>query len=274
MSRRLLTCLVFLWILPGSALAQNDTHPMVSSTYGLSLGVFFPSRTIDLGAGANVQGPQQDVDFRDSFGIARSDRLFEADFIWRFGEKWSLAGQYYSASDQATKSLEEDVTWNDVEFGADTFIRAETGLKLMRVFFGRSIGNDDRMDAGIGVGFHWLDLRASVEGEILVGDGLEFRREVVGAKAPLPNIGAWYRRSLSPRWAFQARADWFSADIGEYDGRLLNLSVGAEYLLFRNASLGVAYNDFELDVSVESSNWDGTAEVGYEGPYVYLSFYW
>ena len=247
---------------------------MVSAKYAVSLGVFFPSRAVDLRAGVNVQGPERNVDFAKSFGIERDDRIFEADIIWRFGKKWSLTGQYYSASDRATKSLNEDVTWNDVVFGAGSEVRAGTELTLARAFFGRSLGNDERVNAGVGAGFHWLEIGAWVEGEGLVGDALGFRREAVSAKAPLPNIGAWYRRSLSPRWGVRASVDWFSADVGEYDGGLLNVSAGAEYLLFPNATLGLAYNHFDLDVGVDSSRWKGNAEIGYEGPYAYVSIYW
>jgi hypothetical protein len=260
--------------LPGAALAQSEVHPMVSSKYALSLGVFFPSRTIDLRAGVNVAGPENEVDFTKSLGIDRKSEEFEADFLWRFGEKWSMSGQYFRSSSQKNRSLDEDVNWNDVVFEEGSFVRGETELTLFRVFLGRSFGSDERVEAGIGAGIHWLELGAAIKGEIRVGEGLEFREEAVAAKAPLPNIGAWYRRSLSPRWALQARADWFSANIDEFDGGLLNLSVGAEYKLFRNAALGVAFNKFELDAGVDNSLWSGEAKVGYDGPYAYLSVYW
>ena len=247
---------------------------MVSSKYALSLGVFFPTRTIDLRAGANVQGPETEVDFTKSLGIDREDQEFEVDFLWRFGEKWSMSGQYFKGTGQASRTLEEDVTWNDIVFEEGSFVRSKTELTLFRVFFGRSFGSDERVEAGIGAGLHWLDLGASIEGEILVGDGLEFREEAVAAKAPLPNIGAWYRRSLSPRWALQARLDWFSANIDEYDGGLLNMSVGAEFKLFENAALGVAYNSFGLDVGVDNSDWSGDADISYDGPFAYVNFYW
>ena len=101
-----------------------------------------------------------------------------------------------------------------------------------------------------------------------------FRREAVSASAPLPNIGAWYTYSISPRWALKGRLDWLSASVGDYDGRLVNASLGVNYQVFEHAGLGLSYNLFDLEVGVSKSGWRGRWETNYEGPYVYLSFFW
>jgi hypothetical protein len=90
----------------------------------------------------------------------------------------------------------------------------------------------------------------------------------------LPNIGAWYKYSISPRWALRTRFDLLSADVGDYDGLLLNVALGVNFQAFEHFGIGVNYNYFELDVSIDKSGWRGNIETTYEGFYVYASFYY
>ena len=122
---------------------------------------------------------------------------------------------------------------------------------------------------------HWLQFGAFIEGNLILGDDTtEFRRESVTAVAPLPNVGAGYMHSLSPKWALRTRVDWFSASIGEYDGTLINASLGLNYQALEHFGIGLNYNVFDLDVDVKKDNWRGNANISYDGPYAYLSFYW
>jgi hypothetical protein len=252
--------------------AQDSVHPDLDSRYSLDLGLFFPERKIRLQAGL-APGTTR-IDFGREFGLEKKDQMFAVDFRWRFGEKWSLAAQHFSASAAATAMLEEDVEWNNLVFSRGTNVDASTEFALYRLFVGHSFAKSDDVDFGVGAGIHWLDMSAVIAGSILVNDAVTFRREAVSASSPLPNIGAWYGHSLSSRWAFKARADWFKASIDEYDGRLLNFQVGVNYAWFRNGGVGVAYNYFEVDAGVNAPNWQGVAEVTFKGPFAFVNIYW
>ena len=261
----------------GVGAADDNVHPEVSSRFNIDLGIFFPERKTRLGAGLNV-GDDRGIDFSDEFGLDKQYETFALDFSWRFGEKWSVSAQYFETSGKSESVLEEDVDWNGLVFQAGSSVEASTGFTLYRTLVGRSFGNDERTDFGVGIGLHWLELKAALAGNVLIsGDasqGVVFTEEAVAASAPLPNIGAWYKYSLSPRWALRARVDWFSAAVDEYDGTLLNWQVGANFNLTPHIGLGVAYNAFHLDVGVDSSKWYGTAELDYEGPFAFVSIYW
>lgn len=259
----------------GMASANDAVHPEVSSRFNVDLGVFFPSREAILGAGLDVG---EDIDFADKFGLEKQYETFALDFNWRFGEKWSASAQYFETSGKAESVLDENLDWNGVVFQAGSSVQASTGFALYRAMVGRRFGDDERTDFGVGIGLHWLELKAAIAGNIRVvtdtGQSIVFAEEAVAASAPLPNIGAWYQYSLSPRWALRARVDWFSAAVDEYDGTLLNWQVGANFSLTPHVGLGVAYNSFHLDVGVDNSRWYGTAELNYDGPFAFLSVYW
>ena len=154
-------------------------------------------------------------------------------------------------------------------------VRGGLDFTLIRTFFARSFDSADHHDYGIGLGIHWLEIGAFIEGlAIINGEDAGFRRESVRAAAPLPNIGGWYTRSLSPRWSFRARLDWFSADIDTYDGTLINASAGVNYQIVENFGIGASYNLFRLDVGVDDNDWRGEVTTSYQGLFIHASAYW
>ena len=90
----------------------------------------------------------------------------------------------------------------------------------------------------------------------------------------MPNVGVWYRYSLSPKWALRTRFDYLSVDIGDYNGSLVNGSLGFNYRLFENFGVGLSYNIFELDLGITRTDWRGEVKSRYEGLYVSASAYW
>ena len=120
-----------------------------------------------------------------------------------------------------------------------------------------------------------MEIDVFAQGEFFLNDeSTGFRRESVSAAAPLPNIGAWYLYSPSPRWAIISRLDWFSASIVEYSGGLTNAGIGVDFQVLEHLGIGLNYQYFELDVDVKKSSWRGAAEVTFDGLFAYMSLNW
>ena len=261
--------------LPASALAQStaSSHPALSSKFYVSAGAFFPDKNFKIRVDGTVPG--EEIDFEEALKVDDSETTWSLVFDWRFGEKWSLSGQYWEISDSATAVLEEDIEWEDVVFQEGTFASTGIGLKVARVFFGRKFSTGPRHEFGAGAGFHWLELDAYLEGQILTSEGnLERRRESVEYDFPLPNIGAWYTYSWSPKWALMTRVDWLSASVGDYSGGLWNARLGINWAIWEHFGLSAAWNFFELEGDVDKSDWRGKVESEQNGPYIALSVTW
>ena len=249
-------------------------HPYLQRGFSLDVGVFFPDRHLDLSVNGSVAGENDEIDFDQGFQLGSADETFAAELSWRFRGKWSVVGQFFKTSDSATVVLEEDIEWGNVVFGAGSFATAGSDFTLTRIFFGRSLNTGKSHDVGIGGGIHWLHIGSFIEGEILINGMPSAARRSVSAEAPLPNIGAWYKYSISPRWALRARLDLFGADIGDYDGLLANASLGLNFQAFEHVGLGLSYNYFKLDINIDKSDWRGNIETIYDGIYVYASMYY
>ena len=257
--------------LDSSAQEQSDVHPFISSKYSIQVGAFFPSKDFRIGVDGSVAGNGNDFDFDKSADLNTSDSVFALEFKWRFGRKWS-ARLHHFTTDQTEKTvLEQDIQWGDQTILAGSSATAGASFDLTRVFFARSFDSRDDMDFGIGLGVHWLELGAFIKPDVITSFGEKSAAKVSG---PMPNIGAWYYYSPSPKWFIGGRLDWLDVSIDKYSGGIANVAVGVNYQLFKNFGLGIKYQLFRLAVDVDNDKWHGRAEFDYDGAFVYLSGNW
>ena len=253
----------------------SNVHPSLTDKFVLDLGMYFPERSVTIRVDGSIAGINREIDFEKDVNLSNSDETFAMDFGWRFGEKWSLLTQHFQSSDSIGAVLNEGIEWNDEVFGQGSNVVAGQDFSVVRVFFGRQFSSNEQHDFGLGIGLHWIEIGAFLEGEIIAGGGTNvIQRESVSAEAPLPNLGAWYRYSFSPKWAFKSRIDWLDADIGDYSGNLTNVGLGVNYQMFDHFGIGVNYNVLSLDLGVNKSNWHGQFNTRYEGLFAYVSASW
>jgi hypothetical protein len=265
--------LVF-FVMPLGLQAQSgEDHPLLVDKYLLTAGMFFPDK--DLEVKINGTNPGDLIDFDERFKTGSSESTGSFNFRWRFGEKWELQGQYWTTSDSGSAVLEEDIRWEDAVLETGSFVGAGAGIDIARLFFGRKFSSGPNHEFGIGLGVHWLQLEAYVEGQALTNLGdTEFYRGAAQADLPLPNIGAWYTYAWSPKWALISRVDWLSASVGDYSGGLWNAAVGVNWAIFRNFGITASYNYFELDGDVKEDSWRGSVTVSQTGPFLALTASW
>jgi len=274
---RLIFGLVCLWCLTASRLSvaedADDLHPYLDSEFTLDLGVFYPDRKLNLGVNGTVGGINDEIDFDEGVRLDSADTTFSAELAWRYHAKWSIVGQYFKSTDTKRAVLEEDIEWGDIVFGAGSNAAVGSQFSLTRIFFARQLNSNRSHDVSIGAGIHWLHIGAFIEGEILVNGVPASARRSVSVEAPLPNIGVWYKYSITPRWALRSRLDLFSASIDDYDGRLINVGLGVNFQAFEHFGIGLNYNYVELDLKINKSDWRGNVRTTYDGIYVNASFY-
>jgi hypothetical protein len=257
-----------------TAQSGSGIHPWLEDDFTIVLGGFYPRKEFKVSV--DGESSRQGIDFDRDAAVIDSETTAMLDFRWRFGEKWSVAGQYYATRDDGQAVLQEDITWGDNVLQAGSNVGAGADLDLFRAFVGREFFTDeDYHEFGLGAGLHWLQLGAFIEGEMFINDETQgFRRESVTADLPLPNIGMWYWRSLSPRWLLTTRLDWFSASIDEYSGSLWNAGVGINYQPWDHVGFGLSWQFFRVDLDIDKSTWQGTAELQQDGPALTVNFNW
>lgn len=265
---------------PLAAWGQDSAvHPYLSGKYFASIGIFRTDQDMKLGLDASVDLPDPEpapyVDFSETLGFSSSDETFSAEIGWRFSDKWQLRGQYFRVDDNVRLTLEQDIEWGDAEFNAGTSVGAGTDMQITRLFFGRTFRSSDSSELGLGIGGHILDLEAYVDGNATI-DGVDvgYRKERASVAQPLPNFGAWYLHAFNSNWAAVVRFDWLSADVGKYDGRIINSAASIGYAIGDHFGVSLAYNFFEIALDVDDDDWQGRMKIRFNGPYVAFTGYW
>lgn len=275
LSQAILCLSLALAIFPASAQQNGDVHPSMTSKFRADLGVYGPKRGFTIQVDGNLD--EQNLPYELSRGIGHDDRdpLLNAEFGWRFKDKWALSAQYFSASGTGQSVLEDTVEWKDIEYPIGATVRVGADFAVARIFVSRHFLQQENHALGIGLGVHWLNVGVQIEGQAFLADlTSEFRRESVAVTAPLPNIGAWYRYSTSRNWMLSARADWLDVTIGEVGGGLLNLRVGADYSFSDHFGMSLNYQFLRINVDVEKRFWRGQLIIDYRGPAITFNAYW
>jgi hypothetical protein len=258
---------------PLQAAEDEPIHPLMKDRFNASLGAFLADKELKISL--NGQDANDLIDFGERWGFDSTENSFAGEFRWRFGEKWSVSGQYFSSKDEGTAVLEEDVAWGDYVFREGTFAGAGFDMTVARLFAGRRFSTGPRHEFGLGLGAHWIELGAFIEGEVRVNDASTgVRRESVSTGAPLPNLGAWYYYAFSPKWLARARLDYLDVSFEEYSGGLTNVSVGIEYQMLEHLGVSMSYQYFGLDVDVTATTWKGEVDVRLQGPFLSLTANW
>jgi hypothetical protein len=219
------------------AAAQDEVHPFITDKFAVQMGLFMPSKGLNLSVDGTVAGVNQEFDWEAATGFEDDDEVFMLEGKWRFGEKWSFRAQYYETNKTSRAVLEEDVYWRNNIIAAGSSVTAGTEFSLVRTFFGRSFDNRANVDTGIGLGLHWLEIGAFINPDVNTTGDLSAAK----VSGPLPNFGAWYYYSPSPKWFLGGRLDWLDAKIDKYDGGITNVSAGVNYQLFQHVGIGVKY---------------------------------
>jgi hypothetical protein len=274
-------CLLLLAAGLQSAHAQGDTvdsgeiHPLLHDNFFLGIGAFWPQKEFKLRTSGTIPG--EEIDFDEVFRFDESETTGNLDFFWRFGggRKWSLQANAWRVDSAGSAVLTEDIVWDDIIFREGSFVGAGVDLSVARVLLGRKFWGNDTYEVGFGLGLHWMEIGAFVEGEIRIDDeSTDLQRGDAKAEFPLPNINFWYLQQLSPRWAFSTKVDWLSASVGDYSGGLWNVETGVHWQAFRHVGFSATLAYFELDGSVKDDDWRGDISLTQYGPRarVYVNF--
>ncbi|MFC1690238.1 hypothetical protein ACFL0N_02100 [Pseudomonadota bacterium] len=276
-SLTLCLCALFLSSVTSSVQAQDyDYHPYLSDKLYVSLGWMRSSNsfTLESDLGDDIG---DEIDFDDSLGVSDHSTFFNGQLRWAFDSerKWLLSGQYFSNNAKGSAELLEDVEWDGVTWKKGTFVDSGAKLSVSRLFLGYSFFKNERNDFGFGIGIHNLKIKAFIEGEVIIDDETsEFQEGDVSESQILPNIGGWYAFSPARDWLLHARVDWIGASIGDYDGHMWNMNIGVNWQAFRHVGFDLSWQYFNLDVSVDSDDWTGGADMTYSGPVIAVTGNW
>lgn len=249
-----------------SAHAQN-----VDDRYWLEVQAFWPDidTSVSVAGNGGLVGTEIDLESDLKLKDRKSLPAFFAGA--RFGDHWSIIGEYYALNRSGSASANRDLTFDDVTFPAGATISSEFDTDVYRVAIGYSFIRNDKVDFGAAVGLHVTQFTIGLEGQGHVGAAaVQSQTRKRDALAPLPTVGLYGAYQATPRLSLGGRVDYLSLKVSDYDGRLINAEARLSYRVFKNVGVGVMYRYVDYDLDIEKDRWNGEIAYKFKGPALFL----
>ncbi|NOR20437.1 MAG: hypothetical protein GQ538_10175 [Xanthomonadales bacterium] len=209
------------------------------------------------------------IDF-DRAGLDETDYSYWLTFNWRSAKSrwgaWFGSWEYDAIGSRqwgggfeipvgASISTSFDAKWYIVE-GTYSFVRTES------------------LDAGIGFGFHMVDLDTTINTRIQIGDQeVSNISRQLDTLAPLPNVLAYLHWKFTANWHLVSRVGYFSLDYNQYSGEMTNAHALLNYELSPRWALGFGYQFVDLDLDVEKDKYVQIYDMNFSGPMAFVRFH-
>jgi hypothetical protein len=253
------------------AFASSAHAQAVEDRYWLEAQLFWPDIDTSVAVAGNggIVGTQIDLESDLKLKDRKSLPAFMAGA--RFGDKWSIIGEYYTLDRSASASATRDLTFDDVTYPAGASISSEFNTDVYRVAIGYSFVRTDKADLGVALGLHVTQFEVGLEGQGHVGAAaIQSQVRKRDALAPLPTLGVYGAYQATPRLTLGGRIDYLSLKVSDYDGRLINAEARLSYRVLKNIGIGVMYRYVDYNLDIEKDRWNGEVAYTFKGPALFL----
>jgi hypothetical protein len=240
--------------------AEKDVSEL--ETVKLNLGAFIPFFNTELRVDSTTQGQGTDLDLEDRLGLDEEITEFRVDGYIRFFDRHRLQLGYYKLSRSAAAQLIPPFQFGDINFdGVQVF--TDTDVNIYEASYMYSFLQNDRLELAGTLGAQTVDIDVSITGN---GGLVTEPASVVG---PLPVIGLDLTYKFTSDLQLTSRVQFFTLEVDEYDGTLVDFRAALEYMFWENFGLGVGYNMFYIDVEVDGSRFLGDVDYKFQGVNVF-----
>jgi hypothetical protein len=228
-------------------------------------GSFFPaSISTDLHVDPSVAVPGTLLSAERDLGQASRLNQGLGELIFRLRERNRLRVDYFGSDRSATQVLNRDIIFGDRIFHAHDVTQTEVQFSMLSFTYTYSVIRTERFEVGAGVGAHLLNAEARGMDQTLQqhadssGDG---------ALPTLALDGTW---RISQRFAWTARAQYFSANIRGNSGSLGDYHTDLQYRWVPNFAVGLGYQDTRLALQFDHGSTPGGFAFRVSGPEIFF----
>ena len=254
-------------LLPNAVMAQEGWGPG-QDKWKIELGAYFPS--INTSLEVNGADPGDDFDLEDKLGFSDDDTIFRLDGYWRFFKRHRLALGYYQFNRDGSITLDEPIEIGDVIFGEGSQVSSELNLGFYTIDYLYSFYQGDKWEISGLIGAYWVDLEFSAAAYVIANDEPVLDAfESTDFNGPLPHIGLAFEYYITPKWLAIVKGGFFGLSVGDIDGNLTNLGAKLEYQFTKTFGLGLGYDYFRIDVTIDDNELRSDLVYKYSGIQAY-----
>jgi hypothetical protein len=260
--------LVCTLLFAAAATAQADVEDsLVLDRFSLTAGTFRSDIGLSARLGGNAEIGESEIDFNDDFDFSADRKLPIFELGWRPFDRHEFRLRHFNDRQSRSAVLSREIRFEGDVYPVDAEARGAVELDIIELDYTYWAWTRPRNAFGLRVGAlrYTLDveLEASIESPEIGSVELEgSASRAVNA----PVIGAVYRHAFSRQW--RGHADFSAVKLrwDDIDGRVLEGSLGIEYLPFDHFSLMLEYERIWLRAEFEESAVDARADLRLSGP--------
>jgi hypothetical protein len=242
-------CVVFVCAAAVPVFAQHQYEPLFDK-FNLQIEGSWVDVSTEIRLDSELLGRGTTLNFENDLGLAADKTIPTLAFEWQIAKRHRLGIRWQNIDRASSAQALTEIQWGDDIIPIDAQINLGFDITQTFVDYAYYPWVKERWAAGFGLGFRWMDLKATLEwrGENIDEEGTTEAKGI----APLPYLYFEYRRLFSENWRFLTGLGWLSVKVGDVDGTQWVGHVSIEYLAGNRWSFGFGANLATIDV-----NWDG-----------------
>ncbi len=230
-------------------------------------GVYFPASVeteIQLDSASGVPGTLLSAE--DDLGLDDKVDLGRMDFSIRMARRHNVRVDFFKLNRFSQDVLPRDIEFGDFTFDEGTNFRAKLDWRVLTLTHTYSFFQNERLEAGVGLGIHLIEAHA---------EGMEpgtNNREAADEVGIFPTINGIFSWRITKRFAFTARALWFSAAPEEFDGTMSEYHADVQFRATNNLAVGLGYTKMSTELQVFDAEDPLLFNLNTAGPEVFIRF--
>ncbi|ADN75775.1 conserved hypothetical protein [Ferrimonas balearica DSM 9799] len=265
----------WLWLLLTALPLLCSARPY-DDGFALKAGGFWAS--VDSSFGANIIGVGDPIriDFESDLALEESKFSPFLELTYRFNDR-HLLGLNYITLHRDARSVESEksyeFTWEGETYqvNAGAFVSSQLDIDIYQLMYGYTLYSSEQFGVIGTLGAHVMDIDARIGGQLEVvsdeGTNTITETDAIGkVTAPLPNFGIVLAWQAMERLLVAFNAQYLSVSFDSYDGRLLDMRLQASYYVTPQLALGLAWQDYDIQVDEERQFSNVDINFNYHGP--------
>jgi len=253
---------------------QGDNEETSESwdRFSIRFGGFFAAYNSGITFRSQQLGLGLVIDIEDALGIESTVFAFRSDANYRFGKtkKHVLTAGYFGIRRTANKVLSEELEIGDIIFPIGTELSSVFNLSIVRLKYGYSFYQDDRVSISGSFGFFIMPVTLKVKADASTEHNTNFT-------APLPLVGLRTDFQITSKFYLRQNVEFLYISTSSFSGGILDLGVFLEHKTLKNVAFGLGINSNRLNISLKkpdsSIEFFGDIRMDYTGLLLYGRYF-
>jgi hypothetical protein len=225
--------------------------------FSFKAGGFVTSLNTDVRIGLRGAGTGVDVNIEEALDLDSSTTVIRSDLLYRFGDedlhRFDLT--YMNLRRNSQKVLSKEIEFRGQTFTAGTTVDSFFNLEIIEGVYSYSFFQDDRIDAGLGIGVYVMPLELGIS-------ATGFGAQSESVTAPLPVIVFRSDFAFTPKLFLKEKIEIFYLELDNFTGVLSDINIALEYNPWEHFGFGVAIDYFRLGIQSNGEDYPNIDFVG------------